>query len=254
MRVNYHTHTVRCGHGKGTEEEYVKAAIEGGVEILGFSEHCTYLMHPGTTEKPHLDREALIQYAGNVKELKEKYKKDIELHLGIEAEYYPETHKELCSVLRDQGVEYLLLGQHFLDSPTGQRTRNEIYDPKILEHYCDQIIQGMQTGTFSYVAHPDCILFLGDRKLLKAQLHRICLEAKSCNLPLEINLLGIHKNKHYPCKELFELLAEEGNTVIFGADAHQPERFLNYDAETKAMALVKEYGLNRIETIAFQSF
>lgn len=254
MRVNYHTHTVRCGHGKGTEEEYVKAAMEGGVQILGFSEHCTYLMHPGATEKPHLDREGLVQYARNVKELKEKYKKDIELHLGIEAEYYPDTHKELCSVLRDQGVEYLLLGQHFLDSPTGQRTRNEIYDPKILEHYCDQIIEGMQTGTFSYVAHPDCILFLGDRNLLKAQLRRICVEAKSCNLPLEINLLGIHKNKHYPCKEFFELLAEEGNTVIFGADAHQPERFLNYDAETKAMELVKEYHLNRIETIAFQSF
>lgn len=34
MRVNYHTHTYRCGHAKGTEEEYVKAAIEGGLEVL----------------------------------------------------------------------------------------------------------------------------------------------------------------------------------------------------------------------------
>ena len=49
MRVNYHTHTVRCGHAKGTEEEYVQAAIAGGVEILGISEHSTHLMHPGST-------------------------------------------------------------------------------------------------------------------------------------------------------------------------------------------------------------
>lgn len=249
MRVNYHTHTVRCGHGQGTEEEYVKAAIEGGLEVLGFSEHCTHLLHPESTTKPHLDRKGLKEYADTVRSLKKSYEKDISIHLGIEAEYYPATHKELCGILRDQGIEYLLLGQHFLDSPMAQRTRNEIYEPAILEHYCDQVIEGMQTGNFTYVAHPDCILFLGDRKLLKPQLRRICVEAKACNLPLEVNLLGIHKNKHYPCREFFELLAEEGNTVIFGADAHQPERFLNHQAEEKALSLVAQYGLTRIETV-----
>lgn len=249
MRVNYHTHTVRCGHAKGTEEEYVKAAIESGMEVLGFSEHCTFLMHPGVTDKPHLDRNGLAEYADTVRALQKAYAKDITIHLGIEAEYYPATHQELCHVLQDQGIEYILLGQHFLDSPAAQRTRNEIFDPKILEHYCDQVIEGMQTGTFTYVAHPDCILFLGDRGLLKNQLRRICVEAKACNLPLEVNLLGIHKNKHYPCREFFELLAEEGNTVIFGADAHQPERFLNHAAEEKARKLVAEYGLTLMETV-----
>ena len=254
MRVNYHTHTVRCGHAKGTEEEYVQAAIAGGVEILGISEHSTFLMYPDATEKPHLSREMLPQYVAAVKEAAERHEKEIEVHVGIEAEYYPETFPEFCSILRDQGVEYLLLGQHFLDSPLGQRTRNEIYDPKILEHYCNQIIEGMQTGAFTYVAHPDCILFLGERKLLKEQLRRICREAKSCQLPLEINLLGIHRQKHYPCKEFFELLAEEGNPVILGADAHQPGRFLNFEAEEKAYRLVKEYGLELLETTPLRSF
>ena len=254
MRVNYHTHTVRCGHAKGTEEEYVQAAIAGGVEILGISEHSTFLMHPDSTEKPHLNMEALPQYVSAVQAAAMQHKNEIEVHVGIEAEYFPDTFPEFCSIMRDHGVEYLLLGQHFLDSPLGQRTRNEIWEPEILTHYCDQIIEGMQTGAFTYVAHPDCILFLGDRKLLKEQLRRICQEAKSCDLPLEINLLGIHKNKHYPCKEFFELLAEEGNTVILGADAHQPERFLNTDAEEKAHSLIKTYGLKLVETTPFRHF
>ena len=254
MRVNYHTHTCRCGHAIGSEEEYVQAAIAGGVEILGISEHSTYLMYPGATGKPHLSKDALPLYVSAVKEAAKRHKNEIEVHVGIEAEYYPETFPEFCSIMQDQGVEYLLLGQHFLDSPLGQRTRNDIWEPEILTHYCDQIIEGMQTGAFTYVAHPDCILFLGDRKLLKAQLRRICREAKSCDLPLEINLLGIHKNKHYPCKEFFELLAEEGNTVILGADAHQPERFLNFDAEKKAHMLIKEYGLKLVETTPFHCF
>lgn len=254
MRVNYHTHTWRCGHAKGTEEEYVKAAIEGGVEILGFSEHCTYLLHPEATDKPHLTAADLPAYADTVRALARSYEKDIRIHLGMEVEYFPETYTRLKAMLKEHGITYLLLGQHFLDSPVGQRTRNEICDPKILEHYCDQVIEGMQTGDFTYVAHPDCILFLGDRSVLKNQLRRICREAKGCGLPLEINLLGIHKNKHYPCKEFFELLAEEGNTVIFGADAHQPERFLNREAEEKAHGLVKAYNLKLIETLPLRSF
>lgn len=254
MRVNYHTHTPRCGHARGTDEEYIESAIAGGIEILGFAEHCTYLMHPEATVKQHLTRKDLPHYVQDIRKAADKYQKDITVHVGIEAEYFPDTFRDLSALLRDNGIAYLLLGQHFLDSPMGQRTRNEIWDVSILEHYCDQVIEGMQTGAFTYVCHPDCILFLGDRKILKEQLRRICKEAKSCRLPLEINLNGIHKNQHYPCREFFELAAEEGNTVIFGADAHQPERFLDHRAEEKALELVKEYGLHRIETVDFRKF
>ena len=37
--ANYHTHTWRCQHARGTEEEYVKAAIKQGFGVLGFSDH-----------------------------------------------------------------------------------------------------------------------------------------------------------------------------------------------------------------------
>ena len=221
---------------------------------MGFAEHCTYLLHPEATQKPCMTKETLPEYVRSVMDSKEAYKDQIQVHLGIEAEYFPNTFPQLRSLLRDNGIEYLLLGQHFLDSPLCQRTRDAIWDPAILERYCDHVIEGMQTGAFSYVCHPDCILFLGDRKLLKQQLRRICKEAKGCELPLEINLLGIHKQKHYPCKEYFELLAEEGNKVIFGADAHQPERFLNFDAEKKALELVEQYGLQLVETVALRRF
>lgn len=36
---NYHTHTYRCGHGYGNEEDMVKAAINLNMQELGFSEH-----------------------------------------------------------------------------------------------------------------------------------------------------------------------------------------------------------------------
>ena len=42
MIANYHTHTTRCNHATGTEEEYVQSALERGLEILGFSYHTPY--------------------------------------------------------------------------------------------------------------------------------------------------------------------------------------------------------------------
>ena len=38
-KTNYHTHTKRCMHACGKDEEYVLAAIANGYEELGFSDH-----------------------------------------------------------------------------------------------------------------------------------------------------------------------------------------------------------------------
>ena len=38
-KTNYHTHTARCMHACGSDEDYVRAAIANGYEVLGFSDH-----------------------------------------------------------------------------------------------------------------------------------------------------------------------------------------------------------------------
>ncbi len=39
MKANYHTHTMRCHHAIGSDEDYVKSAIAAGFDELGFSDH-----------------------------------------------------------------------------------------------------------------------------------------------------------------------------------------------------------------------
>ena len=36
MTANYHTHTWRCKHAVGTEQEYIENAIAHGLKILDF--------------------------------------------------------------------------------------------------------------------------------------------------------------------------------------------------------------------------
>ena len=56
MKQNLHTHTTRCGHACGTEDEYVRSAIEGGLKTLGFSEHCPHVYPDGFISKSHMQK------------------------------------------------------------------------------------------------------------------------------------------------------------------------------------------------------
>ena len=42
QNFNYHSHTKRCEHAIGEDEEYVKAAIANGFQVMGFSDHAPY--------------------------------------------------------------------------------------------------------------------------------------------------------------------------------------------------------------------
>lgn len=45
MKTNYHTHTTRCMHAVGNDEDYVRSAIKGGFQELGFSDHSPWKYH-----------------------------------------------------------------------------------------------------------------------------------------------------------------------------------------------------------------
>ena len=38
MIANYHSHTTRCNHAKGTEEEFIRCAMDRGLKVFGFSD------------------------------------------------------------------------------------------------------------------------------------------------------------------------------------------------------------------------
>ena len=116
MIANYHTHTVRCGHAKGTDREYVETAIAQGLKTLGFSEHVPMPFPDGHESRFRVPIAKLDDYVKSVLTLREEYRNDIEIHLGFEAEYYPDLFPEMKKLLSPYPVEYLLLGQHFNDS------------------------------------------------------------------------------------------------------------------------------------------
>ena len=42
MKTNFHTHTQRCRHAQGCAEDYLRAALDSSLSVLGFSDHAPF--------------------------------------------------------------------------------------------------------------------------------------------------------------------------------------------------------------------
>jgi len=248
MRCNYHTHTTRCKHAVGEDREYVECAVRRGLKVLGFSDHTPYPFPDGYVSSCRMALDEMEGYVRSVLTLKEEYASQIEIHLGLETEYYPACWEALLRFLEDYPVEYMILGQHAVDNEMGAAySGHPTDDPVILDKYVNQVIAGMQTGRFMYVAHPDVINFTGDEALYEQQMRRLCREAIRLDIPMEINFLGIWDGRDYPSERFWKLAGEEGVRAVYGVDAHIPDRLLDLEQERIAESIRTRYGLDLIE-------
>ena len=254
MIANYHTHTHRCNHAIGREEDYVQEALKAGIRILGWADHTPYLFPDGYYSHFRMRPIQLPGYIKTIQELQERYAGQIEMPIGLETEYYPKHFGRLLEFLREHPIDYLILGQHFIgneyDAPySGLVTE----DKSVVNQYCSQSMEAMNTGVFTYFAHPDLIHYAGDWKAYQEAVRPMCAEAKSCGMPLEINLLGIREGRHYPNRYFWEVAAEEGCQVVLGCDAHTPQSMNAPEAEREALRLARELGMTVLDTVPLRS-
>lgn len=251
MTENYHTHTARCRHAGGTEREYIETAIERGVKVLGFSDHAPQLFPGDYYSSFRMYPEEIEDYIRTLSALREEYHRDIDIKIGFEAEYYPALFEKLLKFIAPYEVDYMILGQHYINNEydikidSYDATENESH----LETYVNQCLEGLSTGKFTYLAHPDIFRFEGDDEVYKHHYRRLCEGAKKLGIPLEINFLGLGSGRTYPSEKFFKIAAEVGNDVIFGADAHRPENLCKPETLETAKKFAAVLGITPIDTV-----
>ena len=256
MIANYHTHTYRCGHAEGGEADYAREAEKAGLRILGISDHTPYdFFDLEPRNRPmRMAPEELPEYADSVRALAAEYRGRLEILLGVEAEYYPKYFPRLLELLRENGVQYMILGQHFLGNEVdGRYCGIPSSDPAALAQYAAQSCEALETGLFTCFAHPDLFRFTGDEAVYAREMRRLCRTALQTGTPLEINLLGIRDGRHYPEERFWRIAAEEGNPVILGCDAHQPPWVSDPASEEKASAMAERLGLKLLRQLPIRS-
>lgn len=261
MKANYHTHTARCGHADGTDEAYVLAALSQGFDVLGFSDHVPWPYESGFTN-PHVRMHVreLDGYVANIRALKEQYAGKIDVLVGFECEYFPKYMGWLTDMAQEKRLDYLILGHHFDQSDETGVYFGSARTAKQIAAYVDGTVKGMQTGLFSYLAHPDLFMHRYGRfdENCAAAARDLCRACKETGLAMEYNMHMLHvygpEGGGYPCEAFFDIALEEGVSVLLGLDAHSPSELSDPTEWNRGQAAIARFGERRLDGVALRGF
>ncbi|MCM1283988.1 MAG: histidinol-phosphatase [Roseburia sp.] len=257
MKTNFHTHVKRCRHAGGDAEDYVRCAIENGLSQLGFSDHAPFADVDFGMRMPYSE---LWEYLGEVDAVRDKYGSKITVWKGLEIEYLPEYRRYYEELLTEYGVEYLLLGEHFYKDAAGNNAN--IYEAHSTEQclsYARSVAEGMKTGFFKAVAHPDLYMLnmdVWDDNCARAA-DLIIDTAVATDTVLEYNANGLRRPqtkysdglRHpYPHDTFWKMAAGTSVRAIVNSDCHSPKDLWD-EAMERAHRNLRELGIKPIEEL-----
>ena len=261
MLTNYHTHSTFCD-GINTPEEMVIAAIEKGFSALGFTGHITT---PFDTEYCMQD---IPSYIAEIKRLKEKYKKDIQIYLGIEEDIYALSKRNCfeyiigsCHYIKKNNVYYPLdfSYEKLLECLKLFDNNPLIFAEKYYESFCDYILNRRPDiiGHFDLITKFDQknnpIFFSNPEYFNIAK--KYLLNANKSGCIFEVNTGAIsrgYRTTPYPNEKLLYELKKADAKIILSSDCHDKE-FLDCDFENTKM-LLKDIGFNYIYSLYNNQF
>ena len=249
--INLHTHTVRCGHASGTDREYIEAAIAAGYREIGFSDHSYLKLDEYAAGIFCPDEKTAEDYVRSIRALREEYKDRITIHLGMEMEYVGKCFDEMLAYYRDLGIEYFILGQHIAYRDDGSEVYAGMPNDSLrsFDRYMDDCLEGMSTGAFTYLAHPDLLKYTGDRTVYRDRAAAFAEKLVGNQVQLEYNRLGFFETRNYPDPDFWPLVSELDIPVIWGLDAHFPRQIGDLDVQKKAQAFSEKNSLRLIQTL-----
>ena len=155
---NFHTHTYRCNHAVGTEEEYVLAAIKAGYKKLGFSDHVP--LPPSFNEiTARMHPDEVSDYVSEVRRLKDKYADDLEIYLSFEFDEFSNNGDYNDMLMDTYDVDYKMFGNHFYKEVTETTYFGRGYVGKdILSEYFEVAKPVIESGKYQVMAHPDLFM------------------------------------------------------------------------------------------------
>lgn len=230
MITNYHTHSTYTD-GKNTLEEMILAAIERGFSAIGLSDH-------GYTD---FDLRYCIKdtegYLKELRALKEKYKKDIQVYIGMEEDGF-------CPVNRSD-FDYILGSEHYVkingkyygvdEDPENIKTFLDMLGGDVLAYakcYYEPFCEYIKARKPDIIGHFDLItkfdemdksIFFENNEYMKLSQFYL-KEALKADSIFEVNTGAISRKCRttpYPHETLLHTILKEGGKVTICSDSHE---------------------------------
>lgn len=227
---NLHTHTWRCKHASGTEDQLAREALSRGLKHLGLSDHTP--LPDGWFEHIRMPMQLLPDYVACVNRAKADHP-GLNIYLGLECDYFAQYEGFFQQELRGRYAMDYLIGSIHGFPLRGERvyTQRTPMDTAALRAYADHMIRAMDSGLFDFIAHPDLFSATLSRwdDNIKACCRDILSAAQAIRIPLEINVSGWLKQRlnpgrfipfNYPHPSFWELAADYRTAVVITSDCH----------------------------------
>ncbi len=249
MLTNYHTHSVFCD-GKDTPEEMVTAAINAGFTALGFSGHST------TEFDMRYCMKDIPAYIIEIKRLKEKYKKEIQIYLGIEEDSFTRCSREdfeymigscHCVKIRDKIYPIDICIEEFSEILSLFDNNPLKFAEEYYSHYCDYILSRKPdiVGHFDLITKFEekspSIFF--DNPKYNAMAEKYLKAAAESGCIFEVNTGAIsrgYRTNPYPSENLLYCLKNSNAKIMLSSDCHDKTKLTCSFSETALM--LKDIG------------
>ena len=244
MKTNYHTHTNWCD-GRDSPEDMVRAAIDKGFDVLGFSAHATFPDDSACT----VPAAKLAAHIAEVRALATAYADRIRVLCGLEADYIPGVTEPSHAWYAAVAPDYLIGSVHYVIAPDGARVPVD-HSPPLLQEgltahfagdaeaylraYFAQVREMVARFDFDIVGHPDLCrkfnvkhpYFDEDAAWYREELVKTADAIAASGKIVEVNTGAISRgwlDDAYPSPTFRALLRERGVRFVLSSDSHATE-------------------------------
>lgn len=227
-------HTTLCGHAIGAPIEYAMMALEQGIDLISITCHIPMEWEAFGQAGIRMRRDQLETYISLVENTAKKAKDfGVEVLCGIEAEVFPdEGHMEtMDEVLAAHSWDFVLGSLHaqcrsYLTWLDDNKAKD---DATAIDSYFRHLIDGVQSGRYDSMSHPDVIRTYGVVSEFKPAEHeeviRDFLQAVvEQDICMEVNTSGLNKGDFevHPDPLILDWASELGVKLTIGSDSHKP--------------------------------
>ena len=248
---DWHTHNALCRHAIGSIEDYIKIAIERGLNVIGISDHFPYEYLsseiPSLEDIPYegyaMPTNNLESYILQLDNLSEKYAGQIHVRTAFEIDFFKHQDHLLNKYLNNylNKLDYFLGSVHVLFGKAGifafddgrflnKYKEYDVNDEIFIEFY-NSLQDMIKSSTFNadIITHFDLPKKFDkrveDKELVMEKAIETLELVKKRDLTVEINTSGLRKKvkEQYPSLDIIKIIYDLDIPVLLGSDAHKPD-------------------------------
>ena len=272
MLADYHIHTCYSDDSEYPMEDVVKDAISLGLDEICFTDHVDYGVKrdwddprgmlyrqggPGEPERMALANVDYPSYAAEIASLKEKYRDQITLKMGMEFGMQSHTILQYEKLYSAWPFDFIILSVHQVEDRefwTQDFQRGRTQEEYNLRYYEEMLALVQRYHNYSVLGHMDLITrydkagifpFEKIRPIIKEILKTIIADGKGIEVNTSCHRYGL--NDLTPSTDILRLYRNLGGKIItIGSDSHRKEQLGTYLTDT--ISVLKTLGYEEVYT------